>query len=75
MGRKQNEERKAAVLILKLRIIVAVQDLKISFLMQILVPPNFWLVPPHFICSGDGTGSPVVASQKERALIAINRLG
>ena len=19
-------------------------------------PPYFWLVPPHFVCSGDGTG-------------------
>ena len=27
------------------RIILAVQDLKISFYMQILVPPHFWLVP------------------------------
>ena len=25
--------------------------------MLILVPLHFWLVPPHFICSGDGTAS------------------
>ena len=49
--------RNAAGLILKLRKIAAVQDLKISFCTQILVPPPFWLVPPHFVCSGDGTGS------------------
>ena len=55
MGHRQNELRNAASLILKLRIIVAVQDLKISFHMQILVPPYFWLVPPHFFCSGNGT--------------------
>ena len=41
MGRRQNEPRNAADLILKLRIIVAVQDLKISFYVQILVPPTF----------------------------------
>ena len=21
------------------------------------MPPHFWLVLPHFVCSGDGTGS------------------
>ena len=41
MGRRRDELRKAAGLILKLRIIVAVQDLKISFYKQILVPPTF----------------------------------
>ena len=26
--------------------------------MQILVPPpHFWLVLPHFVCSGDGTAT------------------
>ena len=25
--------------------------------MLILLPLHFWLVPPHFICSGDGTAS------------------
>ena len=25
--------------------------------MLILVPLHFWLVPPHFICSGEGTAS------------------
>ena len=25
--------------------------------MLILVPLHFWLMPPHFICSGDGTAS------------------
>ena len=39
MGRRRNELRNAAGLILKLRIIVAVQDLKIIFYMQILFPP------------------------------------
>ena len=56
MGRRRNELKNAAGLILKLRIIVAVQDLKFSFYMQILVSPHFWLVPPHFVCSGNGTG-------------------
>ena len=48
MGSRRNELRNAAGLILKLRIIVAVQDLKISFFKQILVPS-------HFVCPGDGT--------------------
>ena len=56
MGRRRNELRNAASLILKLRIIVAAQNLKISFYMQILVPLHFWLVPPYFACTGDGTG-------------------
>ena len=55
MGRIRNELRNVAGLILKLRIIVAVQDLKISFYMQILVPRHFWLVLPHIVCSGDVT--------------------
>ena len=59
MGRRQNELRNAASLVLKLRIFVAVQDLIISFYTQkvqfVLVPPRFRLVPPHFVCSGDGT--------------------
>ena len=55
MGSRRDELRNAAGLILKLCVIVAVQDLKISFYMQILVPPHFWLMPPHFNCSGDGT--------------------
>ena len=55
MGHGQNELRNAAGLILKLRVIVAVQDMKIGLYMYILVPPHFWLVPPHFVCSGDGT--------------------
>ena len=45
MSCRRNELRNAADLILKLRIIVAVQDLKISFYSQILVSPYFWLVP------------------------------
>ena len=40
-GRRRNDLKNAAGLILKLRIIVAVQDLKISFDEQILVPPTF----------------------------------
>ena len=55
MGHRQNEPCNAAGLILKLRIIVAVQDQKNSFYMQILVPLYFWLVPPHFFRSSDGT--------------------
>ena len=54
MGRRQNELRNAAGLILKLPTLVAVQDPKISFYKQILVPSHFWLVPPHFVCSGEG---------------------
>ena len=57
MGQRQNERRNADGLILKLRIIAAVQDLKISFYMHILVPFYFWLVPSHFVCSGNGTES------------------
>ena len=50
MGRRRNELRKAAGLILKLRIIVVVQDMQMRFFMQILVPPQFWLVPSlHFL--------------------------
>ena len=60
MGRKRNKVRNAAGLVLKLRIFVVVQDLIISFYTQkvqfILVLPRFWLVFPHFVCSGDGTG-------------------
>ena len=60
MGRRRNELRNAAGLVLKLRIFVAVQYLIISFYTQkvqfILVPPRFWVVPPHFVGSGDGTG-------------------
>ena len=41
MSLRQTELSNAAGLILKLRIIVAVQDLKISFYMQILVPLTF----------------------------------
>ena len=39
MGRRRNELRNAAGLILKLRMLLAEQDLKISFYMQALVPP------------------------------------
>ena len=57
MGCRQNKLRNAAgLIILKLRIIVAVEDGKISFYMQILVHSHFWLVLPHVVCSGDGTG-------------------
>ena len=45
MGHRQNELRNAAGLILKLRVNVVVQDLKISFYMQILVPPTFGNCP------------------------------
>ena len=41
MGRRRIELRNAAGFILKLRIIVAVQDPKISFYKQILVPFHF----------------------------------
>ena len=49
--------RNAAGLIFNLRKIVAVQDLNISFCTQILVPPPLLASAPHFVCSGDGTGS------------------
>ena len=56
MSCRRDELRKNAGLILKLCIIAAVQDLKISFHKQFSVPPpHFWLVPPHFICYADGT--------------------
>ena len=58
MGRRRNELRNAAGLISKLRIIAAVQDLKISYYMQ-------FLVPPHFVCSGDGTA--VVCSRQQNS--------
>ena len=32
-------------------------DYNPGFYMLILVPLHFWLVPPHFICSGNGTTS------------------
>ena len=32
-------------------------DYSPGFYMLILVPLHFWLVPPHFICSGNGTAS------------------
>ena len=63
MGRRRNELRNAAGLILKLSIIVAVQDLKISFDKQILLPPRFWLVPFCFIYSGDGTALSALVKQ------------
>ena len=55
MDHRQKGLRNAANPILKLRVTVAVQELKISFYMQVLMPSYFWLVPPHFVCSGDGT--------------------
>ena len=64
MSRRRNELRNAAGLILKLRIIEAVQDLKISLYKQILVPSYFWLLPPHFVCSADGT----VAARKRSSV-------
>ena len=39
MGRRQNEFGNAASLVLKLRMIVVVRDLKIRFYEQILAPP------------------------------------
>ena len=45
-GRRRNELRNAAGLILKLRKIVAVHDLKISFCRQILVPPPLLATAP-----------------------------
>ena len=40
-----------------LRLWLQPYDLKISFYMLIFVPLHFWLVPPHFACSGDSTAS------------------
>ena len=45
MGRGLNELRNAAGFVFKLRIIVAVQDLKISFYTQISVLPTFGWCP------------------------------
>ena len=45
IGRRRNELKNAAGLVSKLRIIVAVQDLKISFHKQILVLPPLWMLP------------------------------
>ena len=45
MGRRGNKSRNAVGLILKLRVIVAVQDRKNSFYMQILVLPTFGWYP------------------------------
>ena len=56
MGHGQNELRDAAGLIFKLRIIVAVQ-FKDQSLYANFSAPQFWLVPPHFVCFGDGTGA------------------
>ena len=58
MGLRRKDAKKRCRPCSKLRIIVAVSDLKIIFYMQILMhPPTLWLVPPHFICSGGGTAS------------------
>ena len=46
MGRRRNELRNAADFILRLRVIVAEQDLKISFYKQIL-----WFPPPPLLAS------------------------
>ena len=63
MGSSRNKLRNVAGIILRLRINVAVQDLKISFYMKILVPPYFWLEPPHFVYSGEGTDCADSSSQ------------
>ena len=56
MGRRRNELRNAASFILKLRIIVVAVRYEDQFLYaNFSAPPHFWLVPPHFICSGNGT--------------------
>ena len=56
MGHRQNEVKNAARPIFKLRIIVAEQDLKISFYMQVLEPP------PYSVASlGAGSGLPRVS--------------
>ena len=50
--------------LLKLRILVAVQDLKISFcickIQFSLVPPHFQFEPPQYVCFGDSTAVVVV---------------
>ena len=56
MGRRRKELRNAADLILELCIIVAVRSENQFIYANFSAPlPHFWLVPPHFICSGDGT--------------------
>ena len=55
MRRRRNELRNAACLILKLRVIVVVRSEDRFLYANFSAPTQFWLVPPHFICSGDGT--------------------
>ena len=62
---------------LKLRILDAVQDLKISFCMQKFIlfcapPPQFWPVLPHFVRYGDGTGVTLCVFVITTATIAIS---
>ena len=55
MGHRQNELRNAAGLVLKIAHNFNHTRSEDQFYTQILVHPYFWLVPPHFVCSGDGT--------------------
>ena len=59
MGRRRNELRNVAGLISKLRIIVAIRS-EDPLLCAKFSAPHFWLVPPHFICSGYGTGGKAI---------------
>ena len=51
MCRRRNEQRNAAGVILKLRIIVAVR-FEDQFLYANFSAPHFLLAPPQFICTG-----------------------
>ena len=55
MGRKRNELRNAASLILKLRIIVAVRSEDRFLYANFSAPPPLLASAPHFICSGNAT--------------------
>ena len=69
VGCRRNKLRNAAGLIglffldmntelLELRVLVAVEDIKISFICKSSVyfrAPHFQLVPLYYVCSGDGT--------------------
>ena len=60
MGRRRTSNKMLPVEFLKLNIFAAVQDLIISFYTQkvsLFKCPPFRQMLPHFVCSGDGTGT------------------
>ena len=54
MGRRRHEQKNADGLILKLRMIVAVQN---RFLLANFSAPSLLASAPSLVCSGDGTES------------------